>query len=136
MENGPDFIANGLQEWRTVSASDTAFIKSGTPWEKQFVGSVNNLSGGGFLTMELFAPVPEARPLAKPNRMESSTYRASRHSKGDAPGGHPAVEGGPTTRQLSGTGPTWGVTSATVVIAGLQYTLQKPVYEIHRARAV
>ncbi|MCX5946521.1 MAG: DDE-type integrase/transposase/recombinase [Cyanobacteria bacterium] len=39
MDNGPEFIANALQEWRMGNGSATAYIPPGSPWENLFVES-------------------------------------------------------------------------------------------------
>jgi putative transposase len=39
MDNGPELIANALQEWCTGSGCNTAYIPPGSPWENPYVGS-------------------------------------------------------------------------------------------------
>jgi putative transposase len=41
MDNGPDFIANALQEWRTGSGTGMVCIPPGSPWENPFAESFN-----------------------------------------------------------------------------------------------
>lgn len=35
MDNGPEFIANALQEWCMESGCSTAYIPPGSPWENK-----------------------------------------------------------------------------------------------------
>jgi hypothetical protein len=39
-DNGPEFVAEAVQEWIAAVGTKTAYIERGSPWE----GSVQNLS--------------------------------------------------------------------------------------------
>ena len=65
MDNGPEFIANALQEWSAGSGCNTAYIPPGSPWENPFVESFNSRFRDEFLNIELFTPVQEAKLLAE-----------------------------------------------------------------------
>jgi transposase InsO family protein len=41
MDNGPEFIAHALQEWRRVNGLGMAYIHQGSPWKILFVESFN-----------------------------------------------------------------------------------------------
>ena len=49
MDNGPEFIANALQEWCTSNGSETAYIRPGSTWENPFVESFNGRFRDEFL---------------------------------------------------------------------------------------
>ena len=61
MDNGPEFIANALQEWSAGSGCNTAYIPPGSPWENPFVESFNRRLRNEFLSIELFTSVQEAK---------------------------------------------------------------------------
>jgi len=65
MDNGPDLIANALQEWCTGSGCNTACIPPGSPWENPFVKSFNSRLRDEFLNIELFSSVQEPKLLAE-----------------------------------------------------------------------
>ena len=65
MDNGPEFIANALQEWCVGSGCNTAYIPPGSPWENPFVESFNSRFRDEFLNIELFTSVQEAKLLDK-----------------------------------------------------------------------
>ena len=78
MDNGPEFIANALQEWSAGSGCNTAYIPPGSPWENQFVESFNSRFRDEFLNIELFTSAQEAKLLAEQHRIES--YKCRPHS--------------------------------------------------------
>jgi putative transposase len=85
MDNGPEFIANALQEWCKGSGSSTAYIEPGSPWENPFVESFNSRFRDEFLNVDLFTSVLEARQLAEDHRMEYNTYRPHSALQGHTP---------------------------------------------------
>jgi putative transposase len=38
-DNGPEFVAKGVQEWIAVVGAKTAYITPGSPWENGFIES-------------------------------------------------------------------------------------------------
>ena len=71
MDNGPEFIANALQEWSARSGCNTAYIPPGSPWENPFVESFNSsMFRNEFLNIELFTSVQAAKLLAEQHRIE------------------------------------------------------------------
>ena len=85
MDNGPEFIAHALQEWRTSSATGTAYIPPGSPWENPFVESFNGWFRDEFLNIELFASLQEAKLLAEQHRIEYNVYRPHSALQGRTP---------------------------------------------------
>ncbi|MCX5946902.1 MAG: DDE-type integrase/transposase/recombinase [Cyanobacteria bacterium] len=69
MDNGPEFIAHALQEWCTGNGSATEYIPPGSPWENPLVESFSGRFRNEFLSIELFASLPEAKVLAEQHRM-------------------------------------------------------------------
>jgi putative transposase len=63
-DNGREFIAHTLKRWTESSASTTAYIEPGSPWQNGFSESFNSRFLDEFLNTELFAPVAEAQALA------------------------------------------------------------------------
>ena len=63
-DNGPEFIAHALWLWCQSSATATASIKPGSPWQNGFVGSFNSRFRDAFLNIELFATVAEVQGWA------------------------------------------------------------------------
>lgn len=41
-DNGPEFIAAALQDWRRFSGAGTVFIEPGSPWQNPYVESFNS----------------------------------------------------------------------------------------------
>ena len=85
MDNGPEFIANALQEWSAGSGCNTAYIPPGSPWENPFVESFNSRFRDEFLSIELFTSVQEAKFLAEQHRIEYNTYRTHSALQGRTP---------------------------------------------------
>ena len=85
MDNGPEFIANALQEWSAGSGCNTAYIPPGSPWEKPFVESFNSLFRDKFLNIELFTSVQEAKLLAELHRIKYYTYKPHSALQGRTP---------------------------------------------------
>jgi len=85
MDNGPEFIANALQEWCMGNGSATAYIPPGSPWENPFVESFNGRLRDEFLNVELFASLTEAKVLAEQHRIEYNVYRPHSALQGRTP---------------------------------------------------
>ena len=101
MDNGPEFIANALQEWSAGSGCNTACIPPGSPWENPFVESFNIRFRDEFLNIELFTSVQEAKMLAEQHRIEGHLQNAFSAPGTYSPGDTPPVESGLSTHQLS-----------------------------------
>ena len=85
MDNGPEFIANALQEWCTGNGSATAYIPPGSPWENPFVDTFTGRFRDEFLNIELFSSLPEAKLLAEQHRIEYNVYRPHSSLQGRTP---------------------------------------------------
>jgi transposase InsO family protein len=85
MDNGPEFIANALQEWSAGSGCNTAYIPPGSPWENPFVELFNSRFRDEFLNAELFATVAEAQGLANRWRWEYNNLRPHSALQGRTP---------------------------------------------------
>jgi putative transposase len=85
MDNGPEFIANDLQEWCTGNGSGTAYIPPGSTWENPFMESFNGRLRCEFLNIELFSSLPEAKVLAEQHRIEYNVYRPHSALQGRTP---------------------------------------------------
>ena len=75
MDNGQESIANGLKEWCIGSDNNTTYTSPGSPWDNPFVESFNSQFRDGFLNVELFTSVQEAKLLAEQHRIEYNPYR-------------------------------------------------------------
>jgi putative transposase len=73
MDNGPEFIANALQEWCTASGYSTVYIPPDSPWENPIVESFNCRFRDEFLNIELFTSLQEPHLLAEYHRLEYNT---------------------------------------------------------------
>ena len=60
-DNGPEFIAQVLQEFLNLVGSEASFIEPGAPWENGFAESFNSRFRDEFLNMTLIADLKEAR---------------------------------------------------------------------------
>lgn len=63
-DNGPEFIAKGLQEWLAKKGVGTAYIEPGSPWQNGFAESFHARVRDEFLNLEYFRCLTEARVLA------------------------------------------------------------------------
>jgi transposase InsO family protein len=85
MDNGPEFIANALQDWCTGSGSTTEYIPLGSSWQNSCDESSYSRFRDQFLNIELFASMSEARVLAEQYRIEDNTYRPHSVPQGRTP---------------------------------------------------
>lgn len=74
-DNGPEFIANAIQEWLKKRKAKTLFIAPGAPWENAYSESFNSRFRDELLDRELFASVLEAQVLVEQHRQEYNEYR-------------------------------------------------------------
>jgi transposase InsO family protein len=86
MDNGPEFIAQALQDWCEASdTTSTAYIEPGSPWENGFAESFNGRFRDEFLNIELFTTAPETQLLADRWRWEYNTFRPHSALQGRTP---------------------------------------------------
>ena len=60
-DNGPEFVAKGIQDWLARACVRTLSIQKASPWENGYVESFNGRLRDELLDRELFLSLPEAR---------------------------------------------------------------------------
>ena len=60
-DNGPEFIAQAVQEWIAALGARTAYIAPGSPWENGYVESFNARLRDELLNGEIFYTLREAQ---------------------------------------------------------------------------
>jgi len=85
MNNGPEFIANVLQQWCIGSGCSAAYMQLRSACENLFAESLNSHLMDEFLNIGLYASVQEAKLLAVQHRIEYSTYRLHSALQGRTP---------------------------------------------------
>ena len=60
-DNGPEFVAQEIQNWLKVAEVGTLYIQKASPWENGYTESFNSRLRDELLNRELFLSVPEAR---------------------------------------------------------------------------
>jgi transposase InsO family protein len=68
-DNGPEFVANAVQEWLAKAGVSTYYIQPGSPWENAYAESFNSRFEAEFLSRELFNTLAEAQVLAEEHRL-------------------------------------------------------------------
>lgn len=74
-DNGPEFVAAGIQAWLTNRGTGTLFIAPGSPWENAYIESFNSRLRHDLLSVELFGSLKEAQVLAEQHRLEYNHRR-------------------------------------------------------------
>lgn len=74
-DNGPEFIAQAIQEWLARHQTATLYIDPGCPWQNGFAESFNGSLRDECLSMQVFASVAEARLLIERFRHEYNEER-------------------------------------------------------------
>jgi transposase InsO family protein len=72
-DNGPEFIAQAVQDWIRAVGAKTATIEPGSPWENGYIESFNARLRGELLDGEIF---PKAEPIRSPVPMRRFRYDA------------------------------------------------------------
>ena len=62
-DNGPELTSHALRDWCRFSATETAFIEPGAPWQNPFVESFHARVRDELLNTEQFACLAEARVI-------------------------------------------------------------------------
>lgn len=68
-DNGPEFIANAVQEWLAAAGVSTLYIQPGSPWENAYAESFNSRFRHEFLSRELFNTLVEVQVLTEKYRL-------------------------------------------------------------------
>lgn len=74
-DNGPEFIANAVQQWLAQKGAKTLYIKPGSPWENAYIESFNDKFRDECLNMEDFKNGNEARDVIEAWRHEYNDCR-------------------------------------------------------------
>lgn len=74
-DNGPEFIAQAIQEWLGCHQTATLYIDPGRPWQNGFAESFNGRLRDECLHMQVFASVAEASLLIERFRREYNEER-------------------------------------------------------------
>jgi len=74
-DNGPEFIAQAVQDWIAQRGFKTLYIKPGSPWENPYSESFNSRFRDEFLNRESFGSVLEAKVLGKEHREDYNHRR-------------------------------------------------------------
>ena len=74
-DNGPEFIAQALQEWIGAVGAKTAYIAPGSPWENGYVESFNARLRDELLDGEIFYSLREAQVIIESWRNHYNTVR-------------------------------------------------------------
>jgi putative transposase len=64
-DNGPKFIAHAVKNWIARNEFETLFIEPGSPWGNCYSGSFNSRFRHGFLNVESFSSLLEAKVLSR-----------------------------------------------------------------------
>ena len=74
-DNGPEFVANALQEWIGGVGAKTAYIAPGSPWENGYVESFNARLRDELLDGEIFYSLREAQIVIESWRRHYNAVR-------------------------------------------------------------
>ncbi len=74
-DNGPEFVAKGVQDWIRAVGAKTAYIAPGSPWENECVESFNARLRDELLNGEIFYPLREAEVIIESWRQHTNTVR-------------------------------------------------------------
>jgi putative transposase len=74
-DNGPELTAYALRDWCRFTATETAFIDPGAPWQNPFVESFNGRVRDELLDVEQFSCLAEARVLVADWREDYNNHR-------------------------------------------------------------
>ncbi|HEY0125960.1 MAG TPA: IS3 family transposase [Blastococcus sp.] len=74
-DNGPEFVAEAVQEWITAVGARTAYIAPGSPWENGYVESLNARLRDELLDGEIFYSLREAEVVIESWRRHYNQVR-------------------------------------------------------------
>jgi len=74
-DNGPEFIANAVQEWLAKIGVKALYITPGSPWENGYCESFNGSMRDELLNGEIFYTLAEAKILIEAWRRHYNTIR-------------------------------------------------------------
>ncbi|HEY8671722.1 MAG TPA: IS3 family transposase, partial [Terriglobales bacterium] len=74
-DNGPEFIANAIQDWLKERQIKTLYIRPASPWENGHIESYHDKLRDECLNRELFGTLAEARVILESWRVEYNERR-------------------------------------------------------------
>ncbi len=74
-DNGPEFIAQAVQDWIKAVGAKTAYIAPGSPWENGYCESFNSKLRDELLNGEIFYTLAEAKVVIESWRRHYNTKR-------------------------------------------------------------
>jgi putative transposase len=74
-DNGPEFVAKGVQKWIAAVGATTVYITPGSPWENGFIESFNARLRDELLNGEIFYTLREAQIVIESWRRHYNTVR-------------------------------------------------------------
>jgi putative transposase len=74
-DNGPEFVAQAVQDWIAAVGAKTAYITPGSPWENGFIESFNARLHDELLDGEIFYSLREAEIVIESWRRHYNTVR-------------------------------------------------------------
>ena len=74
-DNGPEFVAQAVQDWIKAVGARTAYIAPGSPWENGYVESFNARLRDELLDGEIFYSLREAQVIIESWRRHYNTVR-------------------------------------------------------------
>jgi putative transposase len=74
-DNGPEFIAKGIQRWTKQLGIETLYIEPGSPWENGYAESFHSKMRDEFLALEMFENVAAARKLTTAWKEDYNQHR-------------------------------------------------------------
>ena len=74
-DNGPEFVAEAIQQWLKDSGVKTLYIAPGSPWENAYIESFNSRFRDELLNAESFGNLREAKVLVEDYRLRYNHHR-------------------------------------------------------------
>ena len=74
-DNGPEFVAQAVQDWIAAVGAKTAYIEPGSPWENGYCESFNARLRDELLDGEIFYSLREAQIIIESWRRHYNTKR-------------------------------------------------------------
>jgi putative transposase len=74
-DNGPEFVAQAVQDWIAAVGARTAYIAPGSPWENGYIESFNARLRDELLNGEIFYSLAEARIVIESWRRHYNAVR-------------------------------------------------------------
>jgi len=89
-DNGPELVAQRVQDWLSDRDIDTRYIDPGSPWQNGHNESFNSVFRDGCLNRWIFSSVRETRLIVESWRIEYNTERPHGALGGETPAAYAA----------------------------------------------